>query len=296
MKGVVEKCFVIMPFSTTTESHTEKHWTEYYESFLRPLIAETVSFSVERSTALRTDIVKDIIRDLIYSRVVVADITDLNANVLWELGVRQSFRNGTVIIAEKGIKIPFDFSHKPVLQYPPLEDDSVSSFEMTRFKNDFKAALEDCCENPEKYDSHVLETLSGRGTIFEIISIEDNIRKIDAVLDELSYNAAVFRRIIEAVNTNRVSGTKQAPTVQFSTCAVELLIAHRYLKTDASFYTLIINYHSLLTSSNRQINLWPQNYPNTQSWFLKYLGTDSEMLLDVKEKLDQELEKLEKMI
>jgi hypothetical protein len=297
LKGAIEKCFVIMPFSKTTEGHTESYWTSYYESFLKPLIEENVNFPVERSRALRTDIVKDIIRDLIFSRLVIADITDFNANVLWELGVRQSFRNGTIVIAEKGTKIPFDFSHNAVLQYPPIGGDSGDSLEMPKFRGDFKAALEDCCDNPGKYDSPVLETLSGRGTIFEIISIEDNIQKIDAVLTELDYNKHVSIQIFETLKGDPgLSSKLSVPTMRFSTCAVELLITHRYLKADASFYIQMINYFSVLISMNSQINSWQYNYINVRRWFLNETEKGITMLKKTEELLNQARERLDNSI
>lgn len=89
-----------MPFSKTTDKHTEDYWTEHFERFLKPLIEENPGLEARRSEPLRGDILRQIITDLVVSRVVVADLTDHNPNVYWELGVRQSFQHGTVTIAE----------------------------------------------------------------------------------------------------------------------------------------------------------------------------------------------------
>lgn len=110
-----KRCFVIMPFSETSEEHTEQYWTKHFKTFLKPLIEESGDLEVYRSKPLRGDILKQIIAELVVSPIVVADLTDGNPNVFWELGVRQSFKHGTITIAEEGTDIPFDLSVKGIL-------------------------------------------------------------------------------------------------------------------------------------------------------------------------------------
>ena len=64
---MLDRCFVIMPFSKTTEIHTDEYWTNHFSQFLVPLIKENFTSPIVRSTLLRADIVKDIIRDLVFS-------------------------------------------------------------------------------------------------------------------------------------------------------------------------------------------------------------------------------------
>src|SRR3989304_4593293 len=88
-----KRCFVIMPFSKT-EHHTEEYWTRHFGSFLKPLIERNEAFEAFRSEPLRGDIASQIITNLASSDVVVADLTDHNPNVFWELGVRHSYKQG----------------------------------------------------------------------------------------------------------------------------------------------------------------------------------------------------------
>ena len=121
MSTAREFCFVIMPFSKTADLHDEQHWTDHFEKFLKPMIEENPNLEARRSEALRGDLVKQIISDLVTARIVIADLTDSNSNVYWELGIRQSFMHGTVTIAEHGTKLPFDIGRKGTLFYYPKD-------------------------------------------------------------------------------------------------------------------------------------------------------------------------------
>ena len=116
-----ERCFVIMPFSKTTDKHTKDYWTKHFKTFLKPLVEENPELEAHRSQPLRGDIIRQIITDLALCRVVIVDLTDQNPNVYWELGVRQSFKHGTVTIAEAGTPLPFDIGGKGTLYYYPKE-------------------------------------------------------------------------------------------------------------------------------------------------------------------------------
>jgi len=152
----LKTCFVIMPFSKTSETHSKAYWTRHFEAFLKPLIEESGDFEVSRSKALRGDLVKEIVENLYNSDIVVADLTDWNPNVFWELGVRLSYKHGTITIAEEGTKLPFDISTKGTLYYPE------NHIRIQEFRTQFKKAIRDCLDNPDKPDSRVLEILSSR--------------------------------------------------------------------------------------------------------------------------------------
>ena len=122
------KCFVIMPFSESSPTRTEKYWTIHFEQFLKLEIQKVPNVEVQRSEELRADIIREIIKDLYHSDIVVADLTDLNPNVFWELGVRQTLKSGTITIAEVGAVLPFDVSTKSTLFYYPGDDERNKEF------------------------------------------------------------------------------------------------------------------------------------------------------------------------
>lgn len=190
------KCFVIMPFSST-KTHSEDYWSRHFTHFLKPLIEECGDIAAFRSEPLRGSITNQIITDLIFSQIVVADITDYNPNVFWELGVRQSFRHGTITIAEEGTKPPFDITTKGILYY------NSDHQNIGEFKKKFQEAIRDCVENPQGTDSQVLEAITGRGSLYFIINRDEILRKTWAVLRECSHNLKEINTLYENLEKHK---------------------------------------------------------------------------------------------
>jgi hypothetical protein len=269
-------CFVIMPFSKT-KNHTEEYWTNHFNNFLKPLIEETPNLLAHRSEPLRGDILKLIITDLIVSPIVIADLTDKNANVFWELGVRQSFKHGTITIAEEGTDLPFDVFAQATLKY-----NTKNPLKIASFKEQFNKAIQDCLLHPDRPDSHVIETLSGRGTLFEIFQRDESIRRLNAVLLECETNLKVLESLINTYEENK----KRSKTIRrrlsifsfnsrrgtiparLSSIAVELLVTHRYLDETIEFYEFAEAYHGFIQAINAQLNDWVVSPEGTEEWIL----------------------------
>jgi hypothetical protein len=262
--GEPRTCFVIMPMSATAGEHTEDYWKCHFESFLKPLIETTGEWAARRSTALRGDIIKEIISDLVTAHSVVADLTDANPNVYWELGVRQSFRHGTVTIAEAGTKIPFDIGAKGTLFYHPKDH-----LKMEEFRRQFSLAMASCSSEPQRTDSHVLDTLSGRGTIYELIRRDEAIRRIDAIIDELTSNLHFIDNIMKRAEGNQKAPDKRRyPTLVLRVSCCDLLMTTRYLERDAPFYNSVALVFVRCTAINNMLSQWQQSPDPTEKWLL----------------------------
>ena len=245
-----------MPFAQTTVEHTEDYWTKHFDVFLKPIIEEGGDFIAKRSEALRGDIQKQIISDLIVSPVVLADLTDKNPNVFWELGVRQSFKHGTITIAEDGTKLPFDISNKGTLFYHPK-----NHLKDQEFRQSLKHALKDCLNNPNSSDSLVLDSISGRGTLFEIFRREEALRRLDALISEYAYAQILAKHIINSLKKNEIA------TSRFRFSSTELLVTTRYLEEDIEFYFQAEQCLDALVLWNDQLCAWTEEGRNTENWY-----------------------------
>ncbi len=112
-----KKCFVIMPFSAT-KSCQEDEWTDIFENTIKPAVEDSgFNYECFRACLAMGNIIIDIIDNLNKSDVVIADMTDRNPNVFYELGVRHSLRDATVLITQKMDDVPFDLRPYATLAY-----------------------------------------------------------------------------------------------------------------------------------------------------------------------------------
>lgn len=258
-----------MPFSKTIEHHTEQYWMRHFNSYLKPLIEKNEQLEAFRSQPLRGDIASQIITDLVSSDIVVADLTDHNPNVLWELGVRQSYKQCTITIAETGTEIPFHFSHKGILFY------NGEHLDNKEFEDAFLAALTNCIESPDDVDSPVLGALGGRGTLYGIVHAQENARRIKALETEIALNDDDLKKIFIYCEQNkklRAENPKSTCTMLshfLRHSAVEFLCIQRYLDLDATFYKTVDEYQGHLEAINYALTEWDTHPVQQEEWLTK---------------------------
>lgn len=97
-----------MPFSEKTGEYPKGYFDEVYSSLIVPAAAEA-SFTAKTAKRSGSDIIHSIIVSDIYrSEVILADLTEHNPNVLFELGLAIAFKKKVVLIRAKGTPPIFD--------------------------------------------------------------------------------------------------------------------------------------------------------------------------------------------
>jgi CheY-like chemotaxis protein len=151
LAAMAKRCFVIMPFSTTSEKRTTAYWDSFFFSFVKPSV-EKFGYSCKRSSAQPANIMKELLRELYEADLVLAVLTDLNANVWYELGIRHALRKGTIMMIEEGQKLPFDISQYGLVLY---QDNIVGA---SAFEEKLKSFIGKI-ETNQPVDSPVIEFL-----------------------------------------------------------------------------------------------------------------------------------------
>ena len=102
--------FVIMPFDEELEP--------VYTQFIKPVL-EDEGFDVERADNIESqqNIIKDILNKIRSSDLIVADLTDLNPNVFYELGLAHAFRKPVLLLTQSIDEVPFDLKSYRLLEY-----------------------------------------------------------------------------------------------------------------------------------------------------------------------------------
>ena len=177
-EGQSRTCFVIMPFSES-DTCTEAEWNKIFEEVIKPAV-EASSYDCRRSTATRGNFIKAIVQDLDASWVVLADLTDRNPNVFYELGVRHALKDRTILIAQNRDDIPFDLQSYANHVYHWRTEDGKN-----QFFNQIKALLEDVDQNPNRADNPVSDFLERSVRREQPMAVPVQLNEIDNRLASL---------------------------------------------------------------------------------------------------------------
>ena len=101
-------CFVIMPFRERDESRPDGFFSEVLEALIVPAATEA-GFEVRSAQRSGSDVIqRTIVKDLLAADLVVADLTEHNPNVMFELGMRMREDKPVALIREIGTGSIFD--------------------------------------------------------------------------------------------------------------------------------------------------------------------------------------------
>ncbi len=131
------------------------------------------------------NITRQIVRYILDSDLVIANLTGLNANVMYELAIRHAKRKPVIVIAEIGTKLPFDIAAERTIFYT---NDMVGVVELTaRLNETIPVALRD--KNPDNPVYSGLESSIIQQKVDQEGSSIDSyiIDKLDQLADSISY-------------------------------------------------------------------------------------------------------------
>lgn len=122
----IKDCFVIMPISDN-ENYDVGHFDRVYEYLIKPAVIEAGFNPVRADDIKKTNyIIIDILKKLVDSEMALCDLSSSNPNVLYELGIRQSFNKPVTFIKDNLTERIFDIQGFRDFEYDAsLRIDSV---------------------------------------------------------------------------------------------------------------------------------------------------------------------------
>ncbi|HET7589933.1 MAG TPA: hypothetical protein VFK14_07080 [Solirubrobacterales bacterium] len=138
-------CFVIMPFVEHDEDRYDAgFFKEVLDSLLKPAITNA-GLQVRTAQRRGSDLIQStIINELLQADLVLADLTEHNPNVLFELGMRIAEDKPVVLIKAKGTGQIFDVDHIiRIEQYSPNLWPSTLKEDLPTIEAHVRAAWED---------------------------------------------------------------------------------------------------------------------------------------------------------
>lgn len=115
-----------MPISDS-EGYDKGHFTRVYEHLIKPSIINAGFNPVRADDKKNTNyIVIDILRMILDAEMIVCDLSDRNANVLYELGIGQAFNKKVLLLKDRRTERIFDIQGLRYIEYDEtLRIDSV---------------------------------------------------------------------------------------------------------------------------------------------------------------------------
>lgn len=189
------KCFIITPIGDEG-SETREKAEGVIESIIPVFEALDFELFVPHRMPKPGSITKQILECILNHDLVVANLTELNPNVMYELAVRHSTAKPVITIAEFGTKLPFDITTERTIFYtndmrgvPKLQKDlrsSISSinFDIPEFDNPIYRAQRDYKfkeSATEGKDAYIIEQL-------------DDLKNTQHILFNLLNSSITFNR------------------------------------------------------------------------------------------------------
>lgn len=150
-------CFVVMGFGIKTDYQTGRKLDldKSYQNLIKPAVQAAGLQCIRADEIVHAGIIDvPMYEQLLTADVVVADVSTMNPNAFYELGVRHALKPfTTIIVAESELVFPFDVGHSVIRKYRHLGED-IGVTEAERFKKDLSSAIQEIIKQP-KDDSPV---------------------------------------------------------------------------------------------------------------------------------------------
>jgi hypothetical protein len=186
-----KKAFILMPF---TES-----LNDVYDFLIKGALVEA-GYQVKRADDIKSqsNILEDIIKGILESDLIVADLTDSNANVYYELGIAHALQKKVVLITQEIDELPFDLKSYRVIGY------STHFSRMSEAKTELHQLAQEASNGTLPFGNPVKDygkTQSVRKSIFPIVVNDSNDEESDlGFLDHIVQVEENFEDLTEIVN------------------------------------------------------------------------------------------------
>ena len=180
---IKKSCFVVTPIGKETDS-IRRHIDGIIKAVIEPILKKyDYEMFVPHQMSMPGSIDKQIIKKLYQCELVIANLTNVNPNVMYELALRHCFGTPLIIIAENGTVLPFDIGNQRTIFY---HNDAMG---VLTLKEDLSKAIQEIFD--ETYESPVISVV--KELDIEEIIIKD--KTINSNKDEANAWSLLFERL-----------------------------------------------------------------------------------------------------
>lgn len=236
------KCFIATPIGSPN-SEIRRKAEGVINSVLKPILLEMeFEVFVPQEMPDSGSITKTVLQHILNDDLVIANLTELNANVVYELATRHAARKPVVCIAERGTQLPFDFAPERVLFY---QNDMLG---VNILKKDIKPFIDFALQEKDENRSNPIYDAKKNFVIRDIIASD---KSVACMIEVLSECISKLRNAGFAVDTPKQTYRKQRVdgTTTFYICTQQE--AERFGLEERG-YQLINRNNTLLSGITRE--------------------------------------------
>lgn len=199
-------CFVIMPIADHPD-YAPGHFDRVYNHLIKPA-CEMAGYKTLRADDAKAShmIMFDILKKIVECDMAICDLSSKNANVFYELGLRQAFNRKTILITDSITKTPFDITGFRYVKYSEsLRVDTVKNdtLEINAMLQETDSAADDDINSivnllriqPAKVNT--IELNSHESILFDLIKNLDN--KISRIAENNNSTFSSSRSFLKPV-------------------------------------------------------------------------------------------------
>lgn len=204
-----KQCFVISPIGEA-ESDTRKRSNQVLRHIIRPAVEECGYKAIRADEIDKPGIItSQVIQHVVSDHLVIADLSETNPNVFYELAIRHAIRKPLVQIIQKGERIPFDVAGTRTVHFDHKDLDSVDEakkgiIEQIRAlesdPNDLETPISLSLDLQVLRQSENPEERSMADIFSSLNSVRNGIAKLEEkLLNSNSPNASVLNELTETL-------------------------------------------------------------------------------------------------
>jgi hypothetical protein len=199
-------CFIISPLGSQ-DSEIRRQADGLINAVIRPILNQLDIIAVApHDIDTPGSITRQVIKHLLEDTLVIANLTDLNPNVMYELAVRHSKRLPVVCVVENGTKLPFDIATERTIFY----DNDMMGVEILKPK--LSKAIIEAIEESEP-DNPIYRVV--KENIMREIAGTDNAQSyILQRLDDISFQIAKMKQVQTVENQHVTFNNKYRTTLK----------------------------------------------------------------------------------
>jgi hypothetical protein len=194
----METCFVIAPIGE--QGSETRRRSDIILKFVISPAAEQCGFTTLRADQIAEPgiITSQVIQHVIEDPLVIADLTERNPNVFYELAIRHALRKPLVQIIKRGEQIPFDVAGTRTIT---VDDRDLESVEAA--KQEIVRQIESLKKRPQDVESPISVSIA-----LQILRQSDNPE--ERSLPGLVASISEIKTILASLWESRITGANQA--------------------------------------------------------------------------------------